>query len=275
MAREINLTSNEWCNIIFEGKNKEYGAYKLRQESSKRHFLSFGAVALFAALLFSLPILSKALGIGKQQEVISDEVFLTTLAPPEKEKEPVKPLIEEPTRPKTAPAIKFVPPVIKPDDEVKPEDEIPPMEEVSKFKGLISSVNNKGEDIDGVDPATVNMNNDITGEVPEDNEVHNTAAVEIQPSFPGGDADLMSYLNKNIKYPIVAQENNIQGKVTVQFIVGKDGSIEDVQIARGVDRSLDAEALRVIKSMPKWIPGKQGGRAVRVKYYVPVNFKLQ
>ena len=99
--------------------------------------------------------------------------------------------------------------------------------------------------------------------------------VEEMPSFPGGDAECMRFLNKNIKYPTIAQENGIQGRVILQFVVNKDGSIVDVVVARSVDPYLDKEALRVIQSMPRWIPGKQNGKAVRVKYTVPVMFRLQ
>lgn len=98
---------------------------------------------------------------------------------------------------------------------------------------------------------------------------------EVNPSFPGGDNGLMNYLSKSIKYPVVAQENDIQGKVTVQFIVWKDGSIRDVQVVRGVDEFLNKEAIRVVSLMPNWIPGKQGGKKVNCKFYVPVNFRLQ
>ena len=273
MAREINLTSNEWCNIIFEGKNKEFGAYILRRESSKRHYVAFAVVTLLVFLVSSLPKLTSAFGMNKEEKEIVGIVDIFKLSPPEKEKEPFKPQIEEPTRLKTAPAIKFLVPVIKPDDEVKPEDEIPPMEAVTKFEGIISSVNNKGEDSNGVDPATVNTNNEIGGEAPIEDEL--VLVPEVQPSFPGGERELMKFLNENIKHPALAIDIGIQGKVQVQFIVGKDGSIEDVKIARGVDKSLDNEAIRVIKSMPKWIPGKQSGKAVRVKFYVPVNFRLE
>lgn len=99
--------------------------------------------------------------------------------------------------------------------------------------------------------------------------------VEQMPSFPGGPSALMSYLNSNVKYPVVAQENGVQGRVVISFVVEKDGSITDVQVVRSVDPSLDREAARVVKSMPNWIPGKQNGSAVRVKYNVPVAFKLQ
>ena len=100
--------------------------------------------------------------------------------------------------------------------------------------------------------------------------------VETMPEFPGGQQALFKYLSENVKYPVIAQENGIQGRVICQFVVNKDGSIVDVEVVRsGGDPSLDKEAIRVIKSMPNWKPGKQRGKAVRVKYTVPVNFKLQ
>lgn len=100
--------------------------------------------------------------------------------------------------------------------------------------------------------------------------------VENMPEFPGGTQALFKYLSENVKYPVIAQENGIQGRVICQFTVNKDGSIVDVEVVRsGGDASLDKEAVRVIKSMPKWTPGKQRGKPVRVKYTLPVNFKLQ
>ncbi|HOJ66352.1 MAG TPA: energy transducer TonB [Paludibacteraceae bacterium] len=99
--------------------------------------------------------------------------------------------------------------------------------------------------------------------------------VETMPQFPGGEQALFKFLNENIKYPVIAQENGIQGRVICQFVVNTDGSIVDIQVVRGVDPSLDKEAVRVIQSMPKWIPGKQRGKPVRVRFTLPINFKLQ
>jgi protein TonB len=99
--------------------------------------------------------------------------------------------------------------------------------------------------------------------------------VEEQPEFPGGNAAMMKFLSDNIKYPVIAQENGIQGRVITNFVVERDGSITDVQVVRGVDPSLDKEAVRVIQSMPKWKPGKQRGSAVRVRFTLPVVFRLQ
>ncbi len=99
--------------------------------------------------------------------------------------------------------------------------------------------------------------------------------VEKMPEFPGGQEALNRYLVRNIKYPLLAQENGIQGRVVCQFVVNSDGSIVDISVVRGVEESLDKEAIRVIKSMPKWTPGRQGGKSVRVKYTLPIRFKLQ
>ena len=115
-------------------------------------------------------------------------------------------------------------------------------------------------------------------EAPQEEEEEEVVfvVVESMPEFPGGQQALFKYLSENVKYPVIAQENGIQGRVICQFVVNKDGSIVDVEVVRsGGDPSLDKEAIRVIKSMPKWKPGKQRGKAVRVKYTVPVNFKLQ
>ena len=99
--------------------------------------------------------------------------------------------------------------------------------------------------------------------------------VEQMPSFPGGPAELMKWLGSHVQYPAIAQENGVQGRVIVAFVVEKDGSVTDVTVVRSGDPSLDKEAARVVRQMPKWIPGKQNGAAVRVKYNVPVTFKLQ
>lgn len=113
----------------------------------------------------------------------------------------------------------------------------------------------------------------VIEEDPEENVVFKV--VEEKPSFPGGDKALMQFLSENIKYPIIAQENGIQGRVYVEFTVRKDGTIDDVQVVRSADPSLDKEAIRLVKSMPNWNPGKQRGKAVHCKFWLPVVFKLQ
>jgi protein TonB len=109
----------------------------------------------------------------------------------------------------------------------------------------------------------------------EDEEQIIHVIVEKMPEFPGGPAEMNRYLARNIRYPLIAQENGIQGRVYCQFVVNTDGSIVDIKVTRGVEASLDAEAIRVIKSMPKWTPGRQGGKAVRCRFNLPIRFKLQ
>jgi protein TonB len=169
-------------------------------------------------------------------------------------------------------SIKFTAPVIKKDEEVHEDNEIKSQEDLNATKVSISIADVKGNDeANGKDIA--DLKQVVTQAAPEPEKVFDM--VEQMPTFPGGQTELMAYLGKNIKYPTIAQENGTQGRVIIQFVVERDGSISDVHVARGVDPYLDKEAVRVVKSMPKWLPGKQNGKAVRVKFTVPVMFRLQ
>ena len=171
-------------------------------------------------------------------------------------------------------SIKFTAPVIKKDEEVKPEEEMKNQDDLQKTKTTIGAFNVQGNDEIGGE--VLKAKEEIAQPEPpkeEENKVFDV--VEEQPSFPGGPAAMMQWLKDNIKYPVVAAENGIEGRVIVQFVVSKTGSISDVRVARGVDPSLDREAIRVVSSMPKWTPGKQNGTTVNVRYTLPVTFKLQ
>lgn len=163
-------------------------------------------------------------------------------------------------------------------DEVKPPPPPPP----PKVVDILEIVDDKTEiedeleieDTEATDQTAITAVMQVASvkEVEEENPVF--FIVEEMPEFPGGDAALRAYIAQSVKYPQIAQENGIQGKVYVNFVVGKDGSISNVKIARGVDPSLDKEAIRVVTALPKWKPGKQGGKPVRVSYTVPINFVL-
>jgi len=132
------------------------------------------------------------------------------------------------------------------------------------------------EDSEADDNTLINVAPVISAkEEEEEEEAQVFFIVEDMPEFPGGEMALRTYIANQIKYPVIAQENGIQGKVYVTFVVGKDGAVRDAKIARGVDPSIDKEALRVINTLPKWKPGKQRGKAVNVSYTVPINFQLQ
>ena len=158
----------------------------------------------------------------------------------------------------------------------------PPPPEAPKVEEVLQIAENDAD----VEESTIQSNEDkgeaveikYVPEVVEEEEVEEQQifqVVEEMPEFPGGMAECLKFLAKNIKYPTIAQENGVQGRVIVQFVVNQDGSIVDPVVVRSVDPYLDKEALRVIQMMPKWKPGKQRGKAVRVKYTVPVTFKLQ
>lgn len=273
---KIDLISNEWTDLVFEGRNQAYGAYKLRKGTTKRNIWSLIIVTLAAVLLFLGLQLQKMVEANKTVEN-TQAVELSSLEQKKKEakvekKEIIKTEPEKVVE-KVKSSVKFTAPVIKKDSEVKEEDEIK-LEEVEKSNKAIGSFTIEGNDEVGGE--VLKAKEDIKAPEPpkhEENKIF--TVVEQMPMYPGGDAALMQYLSSNIHYPAVAAENGVQGRVVVGFVVERDGSITDVNVMRSVDPSLDREAVRVVKNMPRWTPGKQNGSAVRVKYQVPVTFRLQ
>ena len=275
---KIDLISNEWTDLVFEGRNQAYGAYKLRKGTAKRNVWALIIVGLAAALLYLGLQLQKMAEANKKVEN-TQAVALAKLNTEKKEAKVEKKEIikQEPEKvvEQVKSSVKFTAPVIKKDEEVKEEDEIK-LDEVQKSDKAVGAFTVEGND--EVGGAVLKAKEDIAAPEPPKHVVEETkifTVVEQMPMFPGGDGALMGYLRDNIHYPTVAAENGVQGRVVVGFVVERDGSITDVNILRGVDPSLDREAMRVVKSMPKWTPGKQNGSAVRVKYQVPVSFRLQ
>ena len=162
--------------------------------------------------------------------------------------------------------------------ETSPPPPPPPVQEVEVLNVVEDDVETQEIEINTEDDKNTEVIIQAPVEVQEEEEEEEVVfvVVEKMPEFPGGQQALFKYLSENVKYPVIAQENGIQGRVICQFVVNKDGKIVDVEVVRsGGDPSLDKEAVRVIKSMPNWKPGQQRGKPVRVKYTVPVNFRLQ
>ena len=275
---KIDLIDNSWTDLVFEGKNKEYGAYVLRRDTGKRNVKALVWVMIGIALIFAIAYANLAIqNAMKQNATIDTDVELSKLAQKKEakveRKEPVKVEVEQKVVEKVKSSVKFTAPEIKKDDEVKPEDEIKSQDDLSKTNTAIGTFDVKGND--EAEGEVLKAKEVVVDEKPKEEETKVFDVVEQMPSFPGGDAELMKFLNTHIKYPAVAEENGIQGRVVATFVVERDGSITDVKVIKSVDPSLDKEAIRVLKSMPKWIPGKQNGSAVRVKYTVPVTFRLQ
>ena len=269
---KVDLSSSEWCDLIFSGKNKAYGAYQLREKSPKRHNIAVILVIVIALVGFSIPTLIK-MATPKQKEVMTEVTTLSQLEEPEIKQEEMK-RVEPvaPPPPALKSSIKFTAPVIKKDEEVRDEDEIKSQHELAETKVTISIADVKGNDEEhGKDIA--DLKQVVTQAEPEPEKVFDM--VEQMPTFPGGQTELMAYLGKNIKYPTIAQKNKEQGRVIIQMVISKDGSLSNIKVLRSVSPSLDAEAVRVVGNMPKWEPGMQKGQPVSVKYTIPIVFRLQ
>ncbi len=280
---KIDLYDPKWVDMVFAGKNKEYGAYQLRKGTSGRNIKALLILVIAAALVggfLAWKVIEQKQ--AEEQQAYMEAMELANLQKQakkeEKKKEQVKPKIEPKKEiPVARETQKFTAPVIKKDELVKEENQVKQMDKLDD-KVAVGS-----EDKEGVKDRTLEaVRSEIAVAAPPPTQAPKPEVatkvfdvVEEMPSFPGGNAALMSYLNSNTKYPVVAQENGVQGRVIISFVVERDGSISDVKVARSVDPSLDREAQRVVKSMPRWTPGKQNGQTVRVKYTVPVVFRLQ
>ena len=275
---KVDLIDKNWVELVFDGRNKEYGAYVLRKETGMRNIKSM--LLVFAVIIAIMAGVAAKVAIENafpKKVAMETDVELTKLAEKKEakveKKAPVK-VEEQKVVEKVKSSVKFTPPVIKKDDEVKPEEELKSQEDLNKTNTAIGSFDVKGNDEAG---GEVLKAKEVIAqpEPPKEEETKVFDVVEVMPSFPGGQSALFEWLSKNIKYPVVAEENGVQGRVIVTFVVERNGSITDVQVVKSVDPSLDKEAVRVVKAMPHWIPGKQNGSAVRVKFTVPVTFRLQ
>lgn len=277
---KIDLYDPKWVDMVFDGKNKSYGAFQLRKGTSGRNIKSLIILVIAAALVggfLAWKVIEQKQ--AEQQAAYMEALELSKLqkeAKKQEKKEVVKPKVEPKKEiPVARQTQKFTAPVIKKDELVKEENQIKQMDKLDD-KVAVGTENHEGTKDRNVEA----VRNDIAVNTPPPapkEEVTNKVfdVVEVMPSFPGGPSALLSYLSSHTKYPVVAQENGVQGRVTVSFVVERDGSITDVHVVRSVDPSLDREAARVVSTMPNWQPGKQNGSAVRVKFNVPVQFKLQ
>ncbi|MDR0940480.1 MAG: energy transducer TonB [Mediterranea sp.] len=268
---KIDLASPEWRDLIFVDKNHAYGAYKLREDLPRRYNRAVLLVVVVAAIGFSIPALMR-LAAPKHEEAMTEVTTLSQLEEPEIKQEEMKKVEPvAPPPPALKSSVKFTAPVIKKDEEVHDEDEIKSQDDLTNTKAAISLADVKGNDEEnGKDIAELKQ---VVTQAEEPDKVFDM--VEQMPTYPGGTQALYDWIAKYLKYPTIAAENGTQGRVICQFVVGFDGTIRDVTVVRSLDPYCDKEAVRVIKEMPKWIPGKQNGKPVSVKYTIPVLFRLQ
>ena len=283
MAKDVDLSSKEWCDIVFENKNKDFGAYTMRRKSDGRHNKSMIVVVIFIIIVFILAQVVQTIQQkweeAQPKDTIEQVVTSVDNAAEEEEEEEVQERIEQP-EPEALPeeilnTVKVTELLIAKDEEVTKDDEIQSQDELKETQTAFGQTNfNEGTDDRNV--VREHKNEVIVEEKkPEPVKEEVFRAVEQMPRFPGGEQALMKYLSTHINYPTMAMENNVQGRVVVKFVVTKSGKIGEVKVVRSVDRDLDKEAVRVCKTLPDFIPGKMNGQAVNVWYTLPVSFKLQ
>lgn len=283
MAKDVDLSSKEWRDLIFEGKNKDFGAYKLRQGSESRHNKAFFYVliGLVAVCLLILGYMKyEAYKTQKAEEeakakLEQQQKLAQMEAEKEEEKEEEVEQIEiEEVKPEAPQLATQLMTELLLTDTPKEDNEIKANEDIQKDNSVMSTFTQAGsDDINLIKEHKEEVVQEKPREEKKKEEVF--SHVEQMPKFPGGDAELYKFISNNLNYPAMAIENNVQGRVVVQFVVTKDGSIGNVKVVRSVDRDLDNEAIRVCKKLPKFIPGKQNGQPVNVWYTLPVTFKLQ
>jgi periplasmic protein TonB len=267
------IMSADILDIIFDGRNKEYGAYELRKTYNKRLTYALAGMAGLLALIFIVFFVANTIAANSKKEKLDvKDVQLEKVQQEEKKNEPPPPPPPPKQEPPKVEMAKFTPPKIVKDEEVKEEEKPPEQEKLEDTK--IGSVNQEGIKDEGI-VAPVDNGKGVT-EAPKKDETDydkTFTKVEIESEYPGGASAWTRYLGKNLSYPQEAIDNEIQGQVVVQFIVDKEGIVSDVEAISGANE-LRAEAVRVIKKSGKWTPAVQNGRQVKSYKKQPITFKL-
>jgi len=276
-----NLYKTEWLNLVFKNRNQSYGAYALRSQSGSNTMRALFIAAPLFILLFASP---KIYSLIKGRPVVDENTLkpdkiIDVITAPKTEKPRAA---EKVAAPKSEPAPKNLKTVKLPANPkvVNTPVDIDPPTLVELDKAAIGTVTQSGT---GTNLASVPVegNGDGTGisagsgTGTENTEIMEMGGVEIYPEFEGGMKGWSKYLERNLRYPAIAQEKGIKGKVFVSFVVEKDGSISNVILIKGVDSSVDEEAMHVIKKSPKWRAGIQNGIKVRVRFTMPISFTMQ
>jgi protein TonB len=278
MAKDVDLSSQEWTSVVFEGKNKEFGAYQLRQGSTSRH--NIATIIVVCVVVVLLVFLSLFDTIFPEAEEDATAVVVPVeqaAAIQDEEDQKEEDIVVEYEEPE---------PIVQEANSIQVteflvvEDSKADTTKVVSADQLADTETRFGLETitGGTDDANALMVENATEAgtpEPEPAKVYDFASIEQPAQFPGGEEALYKFLGDNIRYPVNAQENGIQGRVVVQFVVTKTGEVGEVKVIRSKDPDLDKEAIRVVKTLPNFIPGKQNGHPVNVWYTLPITFKLQ
>ncbi len=284
---KVDIISQQWCDLVFEGRNKSYGAYDLRSKAGRRHLYAIidilVGIAVIAGLIFTYAKAKEAI----QASLATDTEAVTELSElkkdelkkeePKVQKQEEQPKQEQLQKVAVRASVGFtVPDIVDKVDEskkVKNQDELNRSNLTVAYGDYAGDANGKGTIDDLL------KGQEAGGDAPQQKQKEEEApihtVVEQPAQFPGGEAALLAYVAKNIKYPAIAVEQEIQGTVQLRFVVEANGSIGDVQVVKSLESHCDKEAVRVVKSLPRFIPGKQQGRPVRVWFNLPVRYSIQ
>jgi protein TonB len=259
---KLDIFTNQWLDIVFEGRNKAYGAYDLRKTNNKTTVkaLIFGAIIF--AVLVAAPLIMSMLPDSSSDDSL-DTRIVTMKLPPKKE-QPKKDLPPPPPPPPKVDQVKFVKPVVAKADEIT--EEPPKITEIKDKK--LGNETIKGDP--NADLTVEPVGNGPAAVVEEDNTVYNTAGIEVKPDFPGGMEKFYKFVGNNYQSP---EEEGLKGKVYVTFVVEKDGSLTDIKVIRDIGYGTGKEAIRVLNKCPRWTPGEQNGKKVRVLYSLPITIQ--
>ena len=257
---KLDIFKNQWLEIVFEGRNKVYGAYELRKTNSKTTVRALIIGSVLFCLAIAMPLLINMIPDSQDDTSLDTKITTVKLPPKENPKENIPP---PPPPPPKVDQVKFVKPVVARAEEVTEE---PPKVVEIKDKKI-------GDETIKGDPdaeLTVEPVGNGPADVVDDNNIYNTAGIEVKPDFPGGMEKFYKYVGNNYRTP---EEEGLKGKVYVTFVVEKDGSLTDIKVVRDIGFGTGKEAVRVLQKCPKWNPGEQNGKKVRVLYSLPITIQ--
>ncbi|TDD76252.1 energy transducer TonB [Flavobacterium caseinilyticum] len=261
---KLDILKNQWLDIVFEGRNKVYGAYELRQSNRKTTIKALIIGGVFFSLAVAAPLIINLLPEGEEQEVDRD-IKITAIKLPPKEEKPKLNVPPPPPPPPKVDQVKFVKPVVAKAEEVT--EEPPKIVEIKDKKVGAETIKGDPDAVLTVEPVGTGKAA-VVEEV--DNQIYNTAGIEVKPDFPGGIDKFYKFVGSNYQTP---EEEGLKGKVYVTFVVEKDGSLTDIKVIRDIGYGTGKEAIRVLKKSPRWSPGIQNGKPVRVLYSLPITIQ--
>jgi protein TonB len=268
LTSKFDLYRAEWLDLVFDKRNKAYGAYELRQHYAKNTISAMAITFLATGVLFGAALIFRSAPVMPDHHII---VHLTQVAPPvapPKKQEPLPPVKRTQAPPPQVATTIFVPPVVV--DETQHHVETPPA--IINIQGQIGQTTVKGPVTEGP-PVNVPGDGGPPNPAP-DVSIHNIAGLDVMPEPVGGEAAWAKFLNKNLNYPAEEREQGISGRVIMSFVIEKDGHLTDIKVVRSAGDDFDKEALRVLKLAKAWKPGMQNGQPVRVSYMIPISFQI-